>query len=86
MDRILDQGARRTGDSMRLRFATNASCQVDIPSEAVQAGHLSSFGGVISELKPRGYGAPNRKYLLTSTIHISQPTRPFYSSCAVLPS
>lgn len=64
MDMILDQSAQKTGDSMRIRFVTTAGCQVDIPSEAVQAGHLSSFGGVISELKPRGYGAPNRKYLL----------------------
>ena len=64
MDMILDQSAQKTGDSMRIRFVTNAGCQVDIPSEAVQAGHMSSFGGVISELKDRGYGAPNRKYLL----------------------
>ncbi len=64
MDMILDQSAQKTGDSLRIRFVTNASCQVDIPSEAVQAGHMSSFGGVISELKDRGYGAPNRKYLL----------------------
>ena len=64
MDMILDQSAEKTGGSLRIRFATNASCQVDIPSEAVQAGHMSTFGGVVSELKDRGYGAPNRKYLL----------------------
>lgn len=64
MDMILDQSAQKTGGAMRVRFVTDANCQVDIPSEAVQAGHLSSFSGVIGELKPRGYNAPNRKYLL----------------------
>ena len=64
MDAILNQSAQKTGGSMRLRFVTNASCQVEISAESVQAGNLSSFGGVISELKPRGYGALNRKYLL----------------------
>ena len=64
MDMILDQSAQKTGGSMRIRFVTNPSCQVAVPSEAVQAGHMSSFGAVISELKDRGYGAPNRKYLL----------------------
>jgi hypothetical protein len=64
MDTILDQSARKTGGSMRIRFATNASCQVDIPSESMQANRMSSFGGVVNELKARGYNAPNRKYLL----------------------
>lgn len=64
MDTILDQSARKTGSPMRIRFATNASCQVEIPAEPVQANQMSSFGGVISQLKERGYGATNRKYLL----------------------
>jgi hypothetical protein len=64
MDAILNQSAQKTGGSMRIRFVTNASCQVEITAEPVQANNLPSFGGVINELKPRGYGAPNRKYLL----------------------
>ncbi|MFT4037732.1 MAG: PPC domain-containing protein [Thermomicrobiales bacterium] len=64
MDMILDQSAAKTGGSLRIRFVTDSGCQVAVSSEAVQAANINSFGGVISELKDRGYSAMNRKYLL----------------------
>lgn len=64
MDTILDQSAQKTGGSLRIRFVTNAQCQVVVAAEPVQANRLAGFGPVINDLKARGYDAANRKYLL----------------------
>ncbi len=64
MDTIVDQSARKTGDPLRIRFVTNAQCQVEIASLAVPPSALSSFGGTVQQLSNAGYSEENRKYLI----------------------
>jgi hypothetical protein len=64
MDTIVDQSARKTGGSLRVRFVTNDACQVDIPSLSVPANAMRDFGPLIQELKRAGYDKGNRKYLM----------------------
>lgn len=64
MDAIVDQSARKTGGSLRIRFVTNAQCQVDILALAVHPNALETFGESIQELTDAGHNAANRKYLI----------------------
>lgn len=64
MDTIVDQSARKTGSSLRIRFVTNDACQVDIAALSVPASEINSFGQVNSALRRAGYDALNRKYLI----------------------
>lgn len=64
MDTIVDQSARQSGGSLRIRFVTNAQCQVDIATLAVPENAMSSFAGTTQQLAAAGYNAENRKYLI----------------------
>lgn len=64
MDTIVDQSARKTGGSLRIRFVTNDACQVDIAALSVPRSEINSFGQVNEALRRAGHDALNRKYLI----------------------
>ncbi len=64
MDNIVDQSARKTGGSLRIRYVTNNQCQVDIDSLSVPANATDGFGSLIQRMREAGYNRLDRKYLM----------------------
>lgn len=64
MDTIVDQSARKTGDSLRIRYVTDNQCQVDVDSLSVPSHTIKGFGAVIEKLREAGYNRLDRKYLM----------------------
>ena len=64
MDLIFDQSAGKTGDSLRVRYATDAQCNVDVDALAASPSSLKSFGGLLRRMKSAGYDDLDRKYLM----------------------
>ncbi len=64
MDVIVDQSARKTGASLRIRFATNNQCQVEISSLGVPANAIDGFGSSVGKLAEAGFNKIDRKYLM----------------------
>lgn len=64
MDTIVDQSARKTGGSLRVRFVTDANCRVDVRSVSAAPNAISGFGSLIQRLDQAGYDDLDRKYLM----------------------
>jgi len=64
MDVIVDQSARKTGESLRIRFATNSQCQIEISSLGMPANAIAGFGSSIGKAAEAGFNKIDRKYLM----------------------
>ncbi|MDQ3226704.1 MAG: hypothetical protein M3Q50_08755 [Chloroflexota bacterium] len=66
MDAIFDQSARKTGDSLRVRFVTSAGsgCQVDIQQLQATSAEVSGFDSLVGKMQSAGFNRIDRKYLM----------------------
>lgn len=70
MDTILDQSARKTGGSLRIRFVTTGNCQVDVKSIGVPANAFGGFGSLNGKLRDAGYDRLDRKYVILADANV----------------
>jgi len=63
-DAIYAASAQATGGHRRIRFVTNAECQIDVLAIELPPAADDKFTTTIAELRAQGYSDPNRKYLL----------------------
>lgn len=64
MDLIFNQSARKTGGTLRIRYVTDATCQVDVKELVVAPPSLEGFGSLIQKMENAGYDELDRKYLM----------------------
>lgn len=64
VDTIYDASAAETGGSRRIRFVTDASCDLSVLNVVLSANGASPFDKTISELQAQGYNRADRKYLV----------------------
>jgi hypothetical protein len=64
MDLIFNQSARKTGGTLRVRYVTDANCQVDVQELVVAPPSLDRFGTLIQKMESAGYDELDRKYLM----------------------
>ena len=64
MDLIFNQSAQKTGGTLRVRYLTDANCQVDVEELAVNPPSLQGFGSLIQKMQYAGYNDLDRKYLM----------------------
>lgn len=63
-DLSIDQSARATGGGRRVRFATDAGCQLDIRPVTLSTTGDDTVRNTIAELRAAGYDRSDRKYLV----------------------
>jgi hypothetical protein len=63
-DDIFNLSAQQTGGSLRVRFARDASCAIDVIHAVVQPGVTEQFRATIAALRAQGHDRIDRKYLL----------------------
>ncbi len=63
-DAIYEASAQETDGHRRIRFVTNADCQIDVLAVELPAEADDKFTATISALRTLGYSDPNRKYLV----------------------
>ena len=63
-DAIYAASAQATGGHRRIRFVTNADCQLDVLAVELPAEADDKFTATVSALRTLGYSDPNRKYML----------------------
>ena len=64
VDAVFSASAAQTLGGRRVRFVTDASCQVVVLPVQVAASGDDTFGNTIVELRQRGFGRSDRKYLV----------------------
>lgn len=64
MDVIVDQSARKTGGSLRLRFVTDRQCEVDVLAFGAARSDIGDWGRLIGAMAKAGYNRMDRKYLM----------------------
>ena len=63
-DTIYDASAAETGGSRRIRFVTDASCNVAVANVVLSSTGADTFDKTITELRAQGYNRADRKYLV----------------------
>jgi len=64
MDAIYNASASETGGYRRVRFVTDAGCDLSVLDVVLSPTGDDSFSNTTSELSALGYNLPNRKYLM----------------------
>jgi hypothetical protein len=64
MDGIFDQSAHKTGGSLRLRFVTDANCQIDVATLIAAPRSVEGFGSLMQKMSDAGFNRLDRKYLM----------------------
>jgi hypothetical protein len=64
VDEVVQASAVETGESRRVRFVTDASCQVVVDEVQLSAAGDDSLANTVSELRTLGYDRSDRKYLV----------------------
>lgn len=64
VDEVIQASAAETGGTRRVRFVTDASCQVVVDEVRLSGAGDDSFAQTVSELRALGYDRPDRKYLV----------------------
>jgi hypothetical protein len=64
VDEVFASSAAETGGIRRVRFVTDAACQVDIDEVRVSVTGDDTFSNTINELRALGYTRSDRKYLV----------------------
>jgi hypothetical protein len=64
MDNYFDLSAQKTGGTLRLRFVTDANCNVVVGNAVVGTTGDDTFSNTINAVKALGYNLANRKYLM----------------------
>jgi hypothetical protein len=82
MDEIFDRSAQRTGDHRRIRFVTDADCQVQVLNVVIPAVEKNTFQSLIGALVNLGYTIGDRKYVafVDDTVYCGIATIPRDSS------
>lgn len=63
-DQIFDQSAHQTGDHRRVRYVTDADCQLDVLHIVIGAAEGDTFTDTVQALRMRGFNEMQRKYLM----------------------
>ncbi len=69
-DAIYAASAQATGGHRRIRFVTNADCQIDVLAVELPTEADDKFTATVSALRTLGYSDPNRKYMLFTEAEI----------------
>jgi hypothetical protein len=64
MDLVYDRSARKSGQSLRVRFVTDHQCQVEFETLAATPATLRTFQGLIARMARAGFDRLDRKYLM----------------------
>ena len=64
MDLIFNTSAQKTGGTLRIRYVTDANCQVDVDEVVAAPPSLQGFGSLIQKMEQAGYDDLDRKYVM----------------------
>lgn len=63
-DLIFDQSAHQTGDHRRIRYVTDADCQLAVLPVVLHPGEDATFAATVTALRAQGLNKRDRKYLI----------------------